>query len=392
MKREVDVLISTQANAFQVVARGVKKPVMWLTDGQSARFNLKVIEYAEDNELVEFVYPPHTTTAHSPLDRIFHQWHTTYSKSVEAWCKANPGKTVTKAVFAAVFPEAWDKWTRNIRVPRVAAKVGITENGIFPENIADSFFVKSNLQQEVAHAARVKEERSILPPITPQEGTFSTRTQKLEEENRLLREELHRLRACPLSPEEIGLCTIKSESQIPSVGTSRKKVTQVWGSVPATGLRRTLREGEAAEANRQYMLEQQEMFNACARELERLEEEANAPLREAEQAEREAERLRRMAEKEAEKVRKEAEKAERELERSRVLEAKRAERIRRDAEKVAKAAERENKKREREAAAQQKKSEAEARKQARVEGLANRAQQQQNPAAGSALADISNQV
>ncbi|KAK3244616.1 hypothetical protein CYMTET_45777 [Cymbomonas tetramitiformis] len=99
-------------------------------------------------------------------------------------------------------------------------QVGITENGLFPENIADSFFFiceerSTDHQQEVAHAAQVKEERSILPPITPQEGTFSTRTQKLEEENRLLREELLRLRATPLPPEEIGLCTIKTDVQIP---------------------------------------------------------------------------------------------------------------------------------------------------------------------------------
>ncbi|KAK3283594.1 hypothetical protein CYMTET_8717 [Cymbomonas tetramitiformis] len=137
MQRDMDVLISTQANAFQdnstllsalqhldkqLTQRRVKKPVLWLTDGQSARFNLKVPDFAEENELVEFVYPPHTTTAHALLDRVFHMWHNTYSKSVDDWSKANPGKSVTKAVFAAVFPGAWEKWTRSIHVQRVALK------------------------------------------------------------------------------------------------------------------------------------------------------------------------------------------------------------------------------------------------------------------------------
>ncbi|KAK3261150.1 hypothetical protein CYMTET_29930 [Cymbomonas tetramitiformis] len=166
----------------QLVHRRVKKPICWLTDVQSARFNLTVMQYAEDNGLEEFIYPPHTTTAHALLDRVFHMWHITYSKLVEKWSTANPGKQITKAVFAAVFPEAWDKWQKSIRVRAVASKVGICEGGISPGNIADEFFVKSNLQEEIRKSNKVKEEMATLPPLTPEEGTFHTRTQKLEEE------------------------------------------------------------------------------------------------------------------------------------------------------------------------------------------------------------------
>ncbi|KAK3233892.1 hypothetical protein CYMTET_55834 [Cymbomonas tetramitiformis] len=243
----------------QLVHRRVKKPICWLTDGQSARFNLTVMQYAEDNGLEEFIYPPHTTTAHALLDRVFHMWHITYSKLVEKWSTANPGKQITKAVFAAVFPEAWDKWQKSIRVRAVASKVGICEDGISPENIGDEFFVKSNLQEEIRKSNKVKEEMATLPPLTPEEGTFHTRTQKLEEEVKLLREELVRLRSQPLSPEEIGLCTISSAAQIPAVGTSKRKATQVWGSVPATGLRQKLADAEEAERRRQEGLDQQEM-------------------------------------------------------------------------------------------------------------------------------------
>eukprot|EP00854_Cymbomonas_tetramitiformis_P006711 gene6711-8031_t len=73
MKREVDVLISTQPNAFQ-----------------SARFNLTVMQYAEDNGLEEFIYPP----PHYDCTRFVGQ----------------------------VFPEAWDKWQKGIRVRAVASK------------------------------------------------------------------------------------------------------------------------------------------------------------------------------------------------------------------------------------------------------------------------------
>ncbi|KAK3249613.1 hypothetical protein CYMTET_40964 [Cymbomonas tetramitiformis] len=263
-------------------------------------------------------------------------WHTTYSKCVKDWSKANPGK-----------------------------QVGISEDGIFPDRIADSFFVKSNLQNELTKVIKAMEEKSVLPPFTPEPSTFATRTQKLEEENKMLREELLRLRAQPLSPEEIGLCTIKSDKQIPEVGTSRKKATQ-------------------------------EMFAACAQELESIEQEMTAPQRAAAAAAKEAEKLRKEAEKQAERVRKEVEKAEREAEKVRKDAEKAAgEKARRDAEKEAakaqKALERESKKRERERVAQEKKTEAEARKHARI---SNRASAQGTTASGfaGALGDITNMV
>ncbi|KAK3236952.1 hypothetical protein CYMTET_52943 [Cymbomonas tetramitiformis] len=71
------------------------------------------------------------------------------------------------------------------------------------------------------------------------------------------------------------MCTISTSSQIPTVGTSKRKATQVWGSVPATGLRQKLAHAEEAERRRQDNLDQQQMFAACARELERLAQEAN---------------------------------------------------------------------------------------------------------------------
>ncbi|KAK3245534.1 hypothetical protein CYMTET_44901 [Cymbomonas tetramitiformis] len=342
MKREVDVLISTQPNAFQdnttllaalkhlnkqVVQLEVKKPIVWLTDAQSARFNLRVMEYAEDNGFFEFVYPPHTTTAHALLDRVFHMWHTTYSKQVERWSKANPGKAITKAVFGAVFPAAWDRWQKSIRdVPSVASK------------------------EEIKKSNTVKEEMATLPPITPQEGTFHTRQQKLEEENRLLREELLRLRSQPLSPEEIDLCTSSTDAQIPSVGTSKKKATQVWGSVPATGLRKMLRDAEDKERQRQEGLELQQMFASCSRELERIEQEENAQAEDAEMEEPGQAEIFRACEVELIRLEKEAKKARREEEK---------------AQKAAeKAAERQHKKRERERVAQEKRTELDARKRA----------------------------
>ncbi|KAK3235419.1 hypothetical protein CYMTET_54382 [Cymbomonas tetramitiformis] len=179
-----DVLVSTQPNAFQdrntllavlkevnrdLVAENVHTPVLWLTDGQSARFTLQVLDFVAENDIEEFAYPPHTTTAHAFLDRVFHSWHVIHETEVTNWCKKNPGKPVTKAVFAAVFPAAWKKWKAAIR-----AKVGITEHGIFPHNTSDAFFVKSNMQEAIKDQEDAKVERETLPVCTPASGTYVT--------------------------------------------------------------------------------------------------------------------------------------------------------------------------------------------------------------------------
>ncbi|KAK3276385.1 hypothetical protein CYMTET_15531 [Cymbomonas tetramitiformis] len=259
-------------------------------------------------------------------------WHITYSKLVEKWSTANPGKQITKAVFAAVFPEAWDKWQKSIRVRAVASKVGICEDGISPENIGDEFFVKSNLQEEIRKSNKVKEEMATLPPLTPE------------------------------------------EAQIPAVGTSKRKATQVWGSVPATGLRQKLADAEEAERRRQEGLDQQEMFAACARELERLAREANPREEEDPEAEEPGQaEIFRACEAELKKIEKEAEKARREEEK---------------AQKAAeKAAERESKKRERERLSQEKKAEMEARKRARVLRQSQTPTRTESSAAGAPLSE-----
>ncbi|KAK3285454.1 hypothetical protein CYMTET_6944 [Cymbomonas tetramitiformis] len=187
---------------------------------------------------------------------------------------------------------------------------------------------------------------------------------------------------------------IKTDQKIPDVGTSRRKATQVWGSLPATGLREALRKAEDEEKRKADAAELQQMFAACAQELESIELEMAGPERQAQAAEKEAEKLRKEAEKQAERARKDAEKAEREAEKARKDAEKAAEKARKDAEKAEKSLERERKKRERERVAQEKKAEVEARKKARVQLAANRvsAQEVTESGSGCALSDITNVV
>ncbi|KAK3281684.1 hypothetical protein CYMTET_10538 [Cymbomonas tetramitiformis] len=239
MGPDCDVLLSPQKNAFQdqttlfaalqhldkqATARGIKRPFIWLTDGQSARFTLK---------------------------------------------KQHPNKAVTKPVFAAVFPQAWHAFTKGVKVDRVAAKVGITAKGLRPHNIDDSFFPKSNAQRALKEIEE-SEQDIVLP--TPDIAECKTRTQYLERENELLKEKLREALTSPLTPEEAGACRLLGEPiKFPELEPAQRKKPQVSGSMTRNKMIEVL---EAAEWD--------EIFQACESEVQRQEKADERAAREAE--------------------------------------------------------------------------------------------------------------
>ncbi|KAK3253744.1 hypothetical protein CYMTET_37013 [Cymbomonas tetramitiformis] len=375
MGPDCDVLLSPQKNAFQdqttlfaalqhldkqATARGIKRPFIWLTDGQSARFTLKVLKFAQSVQIECFVYPPNTTTAHAFLDRIFHDWHVKYSKFVDAWQKQHPNKAVTKQVFAAVFPQAWHAFTKGVKVDRVAAKVGITAKGLRPYNIDDSFFPKSNAQRALKEIEE-SEQDIVLP--TPDIAECKTRTQYLERENELLKEKLREALTSPLTPEEAGACGLLGEPiKFPELEPAQRKKTQVSGSMTRNKMIEVL---EAAEWD--------EIFQACESEVQRQEK---ADERAAREAEIERVRQERHQQRQSDREAREAAAASARAERERVA----AERLQARNEKRAEV---EARKRERERKAQEKRDALDARKRLRVQG--SEAESARNP-----LADVTN--
>ncbi|KAK3234929.1 hypothetical protein CYMTET_54843 [Cymbomonas tetramitiformis] len=345
MGPDCDVLLSPQKNAFQdqptlfaalqhldkqATARGIKCPFIWLTDGQSARFTLKVLKFAQSVQIECFVYPPNTTTAHAFLDRIFHDWHVKYSKFVDTWQKQHPNKAVTKQVFAAVFPQAWHAFTKGVKVDRVAAKVGITAKGLRPHNIDDSFFPKSSAQRALKEIEE-SEQDIVLP--TPDIAECKTCTQLLGE---------------PI--------------KFPELEPAQRKKTQVSGSMTRNKMIEVL---EAAEWD--------EIFQACESEVQRQEK---ADERAAREAEIERVRPERHQQRQFDREAREAAASSARAERERVA----AERLQARNEKRAKV---EARKRERERKAQEKRDELDARKRLRVQG--SEAESARNP-----LADVTN--
>ncbi|KAK3275389.1 hypothetical protein CYMTET_16479 [Cymbomonas tetramitiformis] len=135
--------------------------------------------------------------------------------------------------------------------------VGICEDGISPGNIADEFFVKSNLQDEIRKSNKVKEEMATLPPLTPEEGTFHTRTQKLEEEGRPIY-----IRACEAELKKIEKETEKARREEEKAQKAAEKAAE--------------RESKKRERER---LSQEKKAEMEARKRARVQRQTQAPTR-----------------------------------------------------------------------------------------------------------------
>ena len=127
----------------QLIARGVPKPVLWMTDGHASRLSLTVLQWCRDNQWIMLLSPPHTTGIHQPLDQIFKNWHKTFNDTVKRWCDDNTGKEVDKAMFAKLFAQAWPLWTRPDSIVGAFRHCGVSIDGLNPDAIPPAKFVVS---------------------------------------------------------------------------------------------------------------------------------------------------------------------------------------------------------------------------------------------------------
>jgi hypothetical protein len=90
-----------------------------------------------------YLSPPHTTGIHQPLDQIFKSWHTTFNKIVARWCQEHVGKELARSTFAALFSEAWPKWTTPENILAAFRHCGISASGLNPDAIPAVKFIVS---------------------------------------------------------------------------------------------------------------------------------------------------------------------------------------------------------------------------------------------------------
>ena len=124
-----------------ILARGIRKPVVWTTDGHSSRLNTDVLRWCRENEWIMYISPPHTTGIHQALDQIFKSWHDTFNGIVKRWCDENTGRELNKRIFTDIFAEAWGGWAAAEKIVAAFRRVGLSVKGVDPSAVPSEKFV-----------------------------------------------------------------------------------------------------------------------------------------------------------------------------------------------------------------------------------------------------------
>lgn len=105
-------------------------PLLLILDNLKAHISLKAEEIAKSNGIVLLTLPPHTSHRMQPLDvTVFGPFKTQYSRALDGWMRANPGKTVSIYQIAGLVNEAFISAV----TPRNITS-GFRSTGIFPYN------------------------------------------------------------------------------------------------------------------------------------------------------------------------------------------------------------------------------------------------------------------
>ena len=84
------------------------RPLLLLLDGHSSHFEPNTIQHAQDNNIIIFCLPPHTTHECQPLDcSLFGPLKKHWQEACHNFYQRNPGKVISKINFNSVFRNAW---------------------------------------------------------------------------------------------------------------------------------------------------------------------------------------------------------------------------------------------------------------------------------------------
>ena len=111
--RSINGWINTELFGGCIANRFVKKVldrsvILLIHEHFSSHIDLHVSKFCRDNDIYLYCLPPHSSHALQPLDvSSFKPLNLGWSKQCNKYRSSNPGKVVTKYVFAEVFREAW---------------------------------------------------------------------------------------------------------------------------------------------------------------------------------------------------------------------------------------------------------------------------------------------
>jgi hypothetical protein len=102
-----------------------------IVDGHSSHFNMRFIDYCDNNRIIVAILPPHSTHRLQPLDvGIFSPLATAYSNEIDRLVQRSHGfSRITKRTFWSLFYPAWTKALTKINI-----KSAFETTGIVPHN------------------------------------------------------------------------------------------------------------------------------------------------------------------------------------------------------------------------------------------------------------------
>ncbi len=107
-----------------------QRPVLLLIDGHKSHITLDAIDLCQENDIILFCLPPHTTHALQPLDvSVFKSLKDRYAKAVRSLSFSKKNFVVSKRVFSKVLKGPFEQ---AFSIPNI--KAGFAKSGIFPLN------------------------------------------------------------------------------------------------------------------------------------------------------------------------------------------------------------------------------------------------------------------
>ncbi|XP_045773169.1 MFS-type transporter clz9-like [Maniola jurtina] len=105
--------------------------VLLLLDGHSTHCNsVKMLQFANDNDIIMLSMPSHTSHYLQPLDvAVFKSLKTYFYESCRLWMKQHPGRRLTRHQFGSLLNQAWGKSATSDN-----ATSGFRATGVFPLN------------------------------------------------------------------------------------------------------------------------------------------------------------------------------------------------------------------------------------------------------------------
>lgn len=157
--------------------------VLLLLDGHSTHCNsVKMLEFANDNDIILLSMPSHTSHYLQPLDvAVFKSLKTFFYESCRLWMKQHPGRRLTRQQFGFLLNQAWGKSATSGN-----AISGFRATGVFPLNPrAIPEYAFSNIEQpterNVEHVAQVQSVSDSGPSTSFQKVDQPTPTRLLNE-------------------------------------------------------------------------------------------------------------------------------------------------------------------------------------------------------------------